>query len=207
MNSDVAINTFKLNAKSDIDVKLALSILRSGGIVALPTETVYGLAANALLPINIKKIFDAKKRPYNNPLILHTHDLATAQLLFADLEPKTKHRLNILAQAFWPGPLTIIAPKAPHIPLEATGGLDSVAVRVPQSEVTLGMLRQLSFPLVMPSANLSTRPSPTTADHVLKTLCGRIDAVLDDGPCAVGIESTVVRIDEKSVTISSSWAY
>ncbi len=201
MNSRGTLNTLKLNAKSAIDLRLALSILRSGGIVALPTETVYGLAANALCPESIEKIFQAKNRPHNNPLILHTHDFKAARGIFGDLDEKSNRRFERLAHAFWPGPLTMVAARAPHIPLEATGGLESVAVRIPQSEASLEILKQLPFPLVMPSANLSTRPSPTTAEHVLKTLGGRIDAVLDEGACQVGIESSVVRIDGDSVML------
>lgn len=194
MNKSVFINTLKLHATVSEDCRRAITILRTGGLVALPTETVYGLAAHALCPLSIKKVFRAKGRPQNNPLILHTHDSVHARQLFTIHDENVVRRLELLS-ALWPGPLTIVAPKAAHIPLEATGGLEHVAVRIPRSKVTLDILQKLSFPLVMPSANLSTRPSPTEASHVLKTLHGRIEAVLDDGACEVGIESTVVRID------------
>lgn len=201
MKNYAPITTLKLNARSAIDIKIAHSILRSGGIVALPTETVYGLAANAFNEAAIDKIFSAKNRPQNNPLILHTHNLLAAKELFSHLSEQVSLRFHKLAEAFWPGPLTIVGPKAENIPLKATGGLMRVAVRIPEALVTLKILEELSFPLVMPSANLSTRPSPTTAMHVLKTLAGRIDAVLDDGPCSVGIESTVISIDKDKVEL------
>lgn len=200
MNEPVFSTTLKLNAATSEDIAHAITILRRGGLVALPTETVYGLAAHALCPLSIQKVFSAKGRPQNNPLILHTHDIAHARQLFKIDDEKVARRLELLA-SLWPGPLTIIARKATHVPCEATGGLEHVAVRIPRSKVTLDILRKLSFPLVMPSANLSTRPSPTKASHVLKTLHGRIDAVLDDGACEVGIESTVVRIDKEHPVI------
>ncbi len=201
MNSHAPLSTLKLQARSAIDIKIAQSILRSGGIVALPTETVYGLAGSAFDEKSIEKIFLAKNRPANNPLILHTHSLKSAKELFLTLDERASRRLEKLAAAFWPGPLTIIGPKAKHIPLKATGGLSRVAVRIPQNSLTLAILEELDFPLVMPSANLSTRPSPTTAMHVLKTLAGRIDAVVDDGACLVGIESSVISIDEDKIEL------
>ncbi|MCA9507729.1 MAG: threonylcarbamoyl-AMP synthase [Myxococcales bacterium] len=200
MNDWAPINTIQLNAQIPDDVKRAAELLRGNALVALPTETVYGLAAHALNPLAIKKVFLAKNRPAQNPLILHVHDYASAQKLFDIRNDKVAHRLKTLS-SLWPGPLTIIAAKAKHIPDEATAGLEQVAVRIPQSLCTLAILRELSFPLVMPSANLSSRPSPTQALHVLKTLDGRIDAVLDGGACEVGIESSVVRIDQEVVEI------
>lgn len=196
-------NTMRLNAQSKNDVFYAANILQKGGIVAMPTETVYGLAANGFSAYAIEKVFAAKNRPRNNPLILHVHDEKKAFSLFdfSEQPPIVKQRFSKLAQAFWPGPLTIVMKKARIIPMAATGNLTSVAVRVPNNSVTNAVLKLLDFPLVMPSANLSTRPSPTSADHVLKTLDGRIDAVLDDGVCPVGIESTVIKIDDDVATI------
>ncbi len=196
-------NTIRLSAGRDEDIKRAIAFLLDGKLVALPTETVYGLAGNGLSSHVIKKIFSAKMRPAKNPLILHVHDIASARSLF-DLDnqsPVVAQRFTLLADAFWPGPLTIIAKKAPHIPSEATAGLDTAAVRVPDSITTRKILQHLPFPLVMPSANLSTRPSPTCVEHVLATLDGRIDAVLNDGPCSVGIESTVIKIDDDKAMV------
>lgn len=195
--------TIQLLATRKQDLIVAKDILAREGLVALPTETVYGLAANGLSPKAILKVFAAKDRPANNPLILHTDTAEKALQLFdvSQFSPIVLSRFDRLAQKFWPGPLTIIAPKNGHIPLEATAGLSHVAVRIPNNDATNKILSMLDFPLVMPSANLSTRPSPTCAMHVLKTLDGRIDAVLDDGPSLVGIESTVVRIDKDFVEI------
>lgn len=169
--------------------------------MALPTETVYGLAANGLDPEAIRRIFHAKKRPLNNPLILHTDSLKKVFELFDIKNSVHQKRIETLAEAFWPGPLTMIAQKAPHVPLEATGNLPTVGVRMPRHDVSLAVMSQLDFPLAMPSANRSTRPSPTTAEHVFKTLDGSIDAVVDGGSCAVGIESTIVQVDSEQATI------
>lgn len=195
--------TTVLLASSANDLAEAAHILRHGGIVALPTETVYGLAANGLSSQAIARIFAAKNRPLNNPLIFHVKDQHRAKNLFdfSGLNPQVAIRFELLAASFWPGPLTMIAKKAPHIPKIATGNLASVAVRVPESEATRTIMGMLDFPLVMPSANLSTRPSPTCAEHVIKTLCGRIDAVVDGGTCDVGIESTIIKIDAEEVQI------
>lgn len=195
--------TIELKASKKEDLLLALDLLKQGRLVALPTETVYGLAANGLSSSAIQKVFAAKNRPANNPLILHTDSILKAHKLldFSQVSPLIEERFFKLAKSFWPGPLTIIAPKDSSIPKEATAGLKQAAVRIPNNSRTLKILSGLDFPLVMPSANLSTRPSPTCASHVLKTLAGRIDAVVDDGPCPVGIESTVVRIDKDIVEI------
>lgn len=195
--------TIRLNAGNEFHLAQAKSLLEHGGIVALPTETVYGLAGNGLDSTAIRAIFHAKNRPLNNPLILHVHDVEQARLLF-DFSWQAiivKQRFERLAHTFWPGPLTIIANKPSQVPYEATAGLESVAIRVPDNLVSRTIMKGLAFPLVMPSANLSTRPSPTCADHVLATLDGRIDAVVDDGHCSVGIESTVVKINGDAVEI------
>jgi L-threonylcarbamoyladenylate synthase len=202
MNSRHAhyIKTLRLSKEPE-DIKKAIDLLRKDHVVALPTETVYGLAANGLEPQALLRIFSAKGRPLNNPLILHTDHLKKADSLFDLAKQLHKNRLNKLAQAFWPGPLTIVAKKAHHVPLEATGNLPTVGVRVPRHPVTLAIMSELNFPLAMPSANISTRPSPTTAEHVLKTLDGKISAVVDGGISAVGIESTIVQIDTEQVEI------
>lgn len=173
----------------------AVQILKGAGIVAVPTETVYGLAADALDEKAVAKIFSAKGRPQNNPLIVHTDTLENAQKLFTLVTPLESERLKKLACAFWPGPLTIVAQKAPHIPSITTGGLATVGVRIPRHDATLKIMSMLGLPLAMPSANQSTRPSPTSVKHVLTTLDGRIDAIVVGESCDVGIESTIVRID------------
>lgn len=190
-----------LDASQEAHILEAVSILRSGGVVALPTETVYGLAANAFSLLGVQKVFAAKLRPQNNPLIWHTHNQESARNLFnfANFSETSKRRFNLLAETFWPGPLTMVAAKSGFV-----GGhvnLDTIAVRVPRCEFTLKILRLLNLPLVMPSANISSRPSPTCSNHVLKTLRGRIDAVVDAGVCEVGIESTVLRIDQEAISI------
>lgn len=167
----------------------------------MPTETVYGLAANALDEKAVAKIFLAKGRPQNNPLIVHTDTLEHAQKLLNLTSPLQIERFKKLAWAFWPGPLTIVAQKASQIPSITTGGLATVGVRIPRHDTTLNILSLLGLPLAMPSANQSTRPSPTNVDHVLTTLDGRIDAIVLGDRCAVGIESTIVRIDEDKPVI------
>lgn len=177
----------------------ACAILQDEGIVALPTETVYGLAGKALSSVALSKIYEAKNRPANNPLIWHVHSLEKARSLFAydALSIANKRRLERLARSFWPGPLTIVAQKSSSIDC----ALATIAVRIPQTAVTREILRRCDFPLAMPSANISTRPSPTKASHVLKTLDGRIDAILDGGDCEGGLESTVIVLGEETIKI------
>lgn len=158
--------------------------------MAFPTETVYGLGANALDEKAVEKIFQAKGRPSDNPLIVHIADPAQMVELAQAIPPEA----YILVKHFWPGPLTLVLKKRDVIPDAVTGGLDSVAVRVPDHPVALELLCTAGIPVAAPSANVSGRPSPTTAQHVLDDLSGRIDAVLDGGPCGVGVESTVLDI-------------
>lgn len=195
-------NTQLLLGNSLQDIKKAAEILLEDGLVAVPTETVYGLAANALSKKAIAKVFAAKNRPFKNPLIIHVASIEQALECF-DLKSANqyKERLTLLAKKFWPGPLTLVAPKAKKISKLATGGLDNVAVRIPDNEIALALLNLVKVPLVMPSANIATRPSPTNAQHVLQTLNGRIDAVLDGGVCRIGLESTVVKIIGTNVQI------
>jgi len=171
-------------------VARAAHCLREGGLVAFPTETVYGLGANALDPTAVARIFAAKQRPANDPLIVH---LATP----ADL-PSVATRIPAiaarLAELFWPGPLTLVLPRAAAVPLVVTSGGPSVAVRVPDHPVARALIAAAGTPVAAPSANLFSRPSPTTAAHVLEDLDGRIDLVLDGGACAVGVESTVLDL-------------
>lgn len=170
----------------------ASAILRAGGLVALPTETVYGLAADATNADAVAAIYAAKGRPAHNPLIVHVPDAAAAGRL-AVLDDDGAR----LARAFWPGPLTLVAPLRPGHGLApaVTAGLDTVALRVPAHPVAQAVLAEAGRPLAAPSANPSGRISPVTAAHVLAGLAGRIDAVLDAGPCAVGVESTILGLD------------
>ncbi|MCL4463542.1 MAG: L-threonylcarbamoyladenylate synthase [Firmicutes bacterium] len=168
----------------------AARILVGGGLVAFPTETVYGLGANALDAQAVQKIYLAKGRPSDNPLIVHIAEFAQLQELACEIPPAAEK----LARHFWPGPLTLVLKKRAAVPDVVTGGLDSVAVRIPAHPVALALLRATGRPVAAPSANLAGRPSPTSAQHVIDDLAGRIDAVLDGGPCAVGVESTILDI-------------
>ena len=165
-------------------------VLRRGGLCGMPTETVYGLAANALDEAAVRKIFAAKGRPQDNPLIVHISRIEEWAPLVRDIPPDAA----ALAEAFWPGPLTIILPKADCIPDAVTCGLDTVAVRMPSHPIARALIRAAGVPLAAPSANLSGKPSPTTALHVLHDMDGRIDLIVDGGDCAVGVESTVVTL-------------
>jgi len=168
----------------------AADTLARGGLVAFPTETVYGLGANALDPAAVRRIFNVKGRPDQNPLIAHVASATAAAALVADW-PDIAARLS--AQ-FWPGPLTLVLPKRSSVPDEVTAGLPAVAVRVPAHPVALALLRAAQLPIAAPSANRFTELSPTTAEHVMKSLGAGVDLVLDAGPTAVGIESTVLDL-------------
>lgn len=172
------------------DYQLAASLLRSGKLVAFPTETVYGVGADATSSAACGRIFEAKGRPSTNPLIVHVADVATARHFTAAF-PRAA---EVLAGEFWPGPLTLVLPKHPSICREATAGRESVAIRVPDHAVALGMLKAFGGPVAAPSANRSTRVSPTTAEHVRAELGDRVELVLDGGACPVGIESTVLDL-------------
>jgi L-threonylcarbamoyladenylate synthase len=171
-------------------IALAARVLRSGGLVAFPTETVYGLGANALDEAAVQKIFDAKERPGNNPLIAHVTGVPMAQELVASW-PGTA---ALLAERFWPGPLTLVLPKRAVVPDLVTAGLPAVAIRVPSHPVALALIRAAALPIAAPSANRFTELSPTTAAHVVSSLGDRVDIILDGGPTTVGIESTVVDL-------------
>lgn len=164
------------------------SILRQGGLVAIPTETVYGLAANALDSAAVLRIFEAKGRPAWDPLIVHLADFEMAPRVAAELPALAQK----LARRFWPGPLTLLLPKSAQLPNAVTAGRATVAVRMPAHPVARALIAAADLPLAAPSANRFGRISPTTADHVLSELDGRIDAVLDAGPTEVGVESTVL---------------
>lgn len=175
----------------------AAAILNGGGLVAIPTETVYGLGGNAFDPDAIERIFAAKGRPSYNPLIAHCATIDDARKL-ADPWPNAAESLG---RTFWPGPLTLVVPKAELVPDRLTAGLRTVAIRVPSHPVAQALLRAVAFPIAAPSANPFTQLSPTSPSHVVKGLKGRVDLVLDAGPSALGIESTVVDVSGGSPTL------
>ena len=172
-------------------IKKAVQILKNGGLVAFPTETVYGLGADALNPVAIKKIFKAKKRPQDNPLILH---IAKKEDVFIYTEPDKKNLelIKKLINKFWPGPLTLIIKKKKIVPSEITAGLKNTSIRLPDNIVARALIKELGSPIAAPSANLSGSPSPTDASHVYNDLAGRIEMILDGGATKIGVESTIL---------------
>ncbi len=168
----------------------AADILRRGGLLAIPTETVYGLGANGLDETAVLHIFEAKGRPQDNPLILHIPDASWLTHYCEDV-PETAYRL---AERFWPGPLTMILKKKPCVPLRTTGGLETVGMRCPDHAVTRAIIEKAGVPVAAPSANTSGRPSCTTAEHVREDMWGKIDGIVDGGPCEVGVESTIIDL-------------
>jgi len=185
-----------LNENAD-DFKRAGNLLRGGSVVAIPTETVYGLAANAFDTDAIKKVFEAKGRPQDNPLIVHISDISDIPKLASDFPDTAKK----LAEKFWPGPLTMILKKTDAVPFEVTAGLLTVAVRFPSHEVARAIIDAAGVPLAAPSANLSGKPSPTTAQHVMRDLSGKIPMIFDGGACEVGLESTVIDLTGEVPTL------
>jgi L-threonylcarbamoyladenylate synthase len=181
----------------DKDIQEAARFLITGKVVAIPTETVYGLAANALDVGAVVKIFEAKNRPFFDPLIVHTHSIEEVYKLVEEIP----FQLLALAKNFWPGPLTLLLPKKDIIPDLVTAGLSTVGVRIPEQEDTLKLLKQLNFPLAAPSANPFGYVSPTSAKHVFDQLEGKIPYILDGGECKVGLESTIVGMQNDLVTI------
>ena len=171
-------------------ISAAAKILREGGLVAIPTETVYGLGANGLDPNAVNRIFEAKGRPQDNPLILHVTGAQWLPRYCRDIPPIA----YVLARKFWPGPLTMILKRSPVVPDETTAGLDTVAVRCPNHPVTLSIIREAGIPIAAPSANTSGRPSCTTAQDVLEDMDGKIEGVVDGGACTVGVESTILDL-------------
>ncbi|HVW07113.1 MAG TPA: L-threonylcarbamoyladenylate synthase [Bryobacteraceae bacterium] len=171
-------------------VARAAELLRAGKLVAIPTETVYGLGANALDEAAVRRIFEAKGRPLSSPLIVHVPDIAMARALAKEWPPEAE----ALAERFWPGPLTIIVPKDSRVPDAVTAGLPSVGLRMPSHPVALAVIKAAGIPVAAPSANRFTGLSPTTAQHVRDSLGGRVDFIVDGGPCTIGIESTVISL-------------
>ncbi len=192
---EVAPSTLRLMAERAGDTGRAAAILRGGGTVAFPTETVYGLGASALQAAAVAKIFAAKQRPSWDPLIVHVSDEAML-LRVAEMRGEAGERAGRLIERFWPGPLTLLLPRTQEVPDAVTAGRARVGVRMPRHPVALRLIEATGLPLAAPSANRFGRTSPTTAAHVLRDLDGRIDAVLDGGPTTVGVESTVVDVCE-----------
>lgn len=180
----------------------AAHFLRQGEVVAIPTETVYGLAGNALNPQSVARIFEVKQRPAFDPLIIHVPDLTTARNYIDQLPQKA----IALAESFWPGPLTLVLPRKKIIPDLVTAGLDTVAVRCPAHPLAQQLLALLDFPLAAPSANKFGRISPTRAEHVIEQLGNEIPYVLDGGPCPVGVESTIVALKMNNLLFTDSVA-
>ena len=186
------MKTLLLSADAADTAAIAAGIIKSGGLVAIPTETVYGLGADGLNPRAVAKIFQAKGRPQDNPLILHICGPEQIELFCHDIPPAAYE----LARRFWPGPLTMVLPVRSCVPKCTTAGLPTVAVRCPDSPITRQIIRLSGVPLAAPSANISGKPSTTTAQHVLHDHDGNIEAIVDGGPCRVGVESTIVDLTE-----------
>lgn len=186
------MKTLLLPANMPGTAEKAAGIIKKGGLVAIPTETVYGLGADGLNPGAVAKIFETKGRPQDNPLILHVADASELEKLCHDI-PDTAYRL---ASLFWPGPLTMVLPAKDIIPKCTTAGLPTVAVRCPDNDVTRKIIRLSGVPIAAPSANISGKPSTTTAAHVLHDHSGKLELIVDGGPCRVGVESTIVDLTE-----------
>ncbi len=194
-NSD----TLQFNQEQHSRINAAAAILDSGGIVAFPTETVYGLGADATNPAAVRKIYDIKQRPADHPLILHIGGIARMEYWSQEI-PESAW---MLAEHFWPGPLTLILKRSRHVPDCVTGGQDTVGIRMPAHAIALALLNAIhpEKAIAAPSANLYGKISPTTSAHVQATLAGKVDMILDGGPCAIGLESTIVRADHRTVSI------
>ena len=187
------MQTLLLSATDPIAAPTAANLIMNGELVAIPTETVYGLGANGLDERAVAKIFEAKGRPQDNPLILHICGAEQIELFCHHIPQKAYD----LAEKFWPGPLTIVLPAKDVVPKRTTGGLSTVAVRCPDNKVTREIIRLSGVPIAAPSANISGKPSTTTAAHVLHDHDGKIAAVVDGGACRVGVESTIVDLTEE----------
>ena len=184
------MTTRMLSTEKQEEIALAAQLIREGKLVAIPTETVYGLGANGLDENAVLHIFEAKGRPQDNPLILHISEPREMEVICHDI-PQAAW---LLAEHFWPGPLTMVLPVRDCVPKRTTAGLDTVAVRCPKTAATRELIRLAGVPIAAPSANRSGKPSTTTAAHVLHDMDGRIDAILDGGACEVGVESTIVDL-------------
>ncbi|ASJ17446.1 threonylcarbamoyl-AMP synthase [Thermococcus chitonophagus] len=187
--------TIIINMKDKIDerkLKVAARLIREGKLVAFPTETVYGLGADALNERAVKRIFEAKGRPADNPLIVHIADFSQVH----ELAREVPEEAEMLAKKFWPGPLTIVLPRREVVPKVTTGGLDTVAIRMPAHEIALKLIELSERPIAAPSANISGKPSPTSAEHVVDDFYGKIECIIDGGETRIGVESTVIDLTE-----------
>ena len=184
------METLLFDAKNPGATDAVAEILKRGGLAAIPTETVYGLAANAFDGEACANIFKAKGRPGDNPLIVHICDME----MLSDVVSEVPEGARLLAEKFWPGPLTIIMKKSGKIPMVTSANLPTVAVRFPAHPVAREIIKKTGLPLAAPSANLSGSPSPTTFQHCVNDLMGRVDAIIDGGPCSVGVESTIISL-------------
>lgn len=193
------MNSYQTRLLTDApeDIAFAAQCLQRGELVGMPTETVYGLAADATNEAAVARIFEAKGRPQDNPLIVHIARFEEMEPLVTAI-PDTARRL---ADAFWPGPLTMILPRSPRIPASVSAGLGTVAIRMPSHPVARALITASGRPLAAPSANLSGSPSPTTAAHVMADMTGRIPAIIDGGACRVGVESTVITVSNDEVRV------
>ena len=186
----ILVNTILFTENTKENIETAAEIIRRGGLLGIPTETVYGLGANALNADACRRIYEAKGRPQDNPLIIHVPD-ASWLSRYCEKVPESAYRL---AEAFWPGPLTMILPKKEIVPYRTTGGLETVGVRCPNHPVTLAVIAAADVPIAAPSGNTSGRPSPTSAADMLEDMDGKIDGIFDGGPCGVGVESTIIDL-------------
>ena len=175
---------------TQLETEQAAAILRSGGLVGIPTETVYGLGANGLNPEAVSHIFEAKGRPQDNPLILHIPEVSWLERCCQNI-PLSAYEL---AERFWPGPMTMILPRKDIVPDVVTAGLDTVGMRCPDHTLCREIIRLADVPVAAPSGNTSGRPSPTTAQHMLEDMAGKIEAIVDGGHCSVGVESTIIDL-------------
>ena len=187
----------KILSPSDENIQLAAKALFNGELVGIPTETVYGLAANALIGSSVKHIFEVKGRPQDNPLIIHISKQEDCKKYVAEISDKAL----LLMEKFWPGPLTIVLKASPVIPKEVTAGLNTVAVRCPENEIARKIIEYAGVPLAAPSANTSGKPSTTTAQHVYHDLNGKIPYIVDGGSCTIGVESTIINMSDNVPTL------
>ena len=187
----ILVNTILFTENTKENIEKAAEIIRRGGLLGIPTETVYGLGANALNADACRRIYEAKGRPQDNPLIIHVPDASSWLSRYCEKVPESAYRL---AEAFWPGPLTMILPKREIVPYRTTGGLETVGVRCPNHPVTLAVIAAADVPIAAPSGNTSGRPSPTSAADMLEDMDGKIDGIFDGGPCGVGVESTIIDL-------------
>ena len=186
----ILVNTILFTENTKENIEKAAEIIRRGGLLGIPTETVYGLGAHALNADACRRIYEAKGRPQDNPLIIHVPD-ASWLSRYCEKVPESAYRL---AEAFWPGPLTMSLPKREIVPYRTTGGLETVGVRCPNHPVTLAVIAAADVPIAAPSGNTSGRPSPTSAADKLEDMDGKIDGIFDGGPCGVGVESTIIDL-------------